>query len=225
LIYNEKIMVVYVMKNFSTEELLDMSDEKLASVIREGNGRALSLLISRYNNYVRQCVSGYFVEDAWKDDLLQEGLIGLWYAAIHFDSCRGASFHTFADRCIRGSVSKLLDSFHAGKHQILREALRASDSLSETSSARGQGESRRMGQSPETIMIQTDETADMKAILFKTVSPFEKRVVSEWLEGYSYGEIAFRLDIPVKSVDNAMQRIRGKIRNRWSSAHIKEEQL
>ena len=74
-------------------------------------------------------------------------------------------------------------------------------------------------------MIQTDETADMKAILFKTVSPFEKRVVSEWLEGYSYGEIAFRLDIPVKSVDNAMQRIRGKIRNRWSSAHIKEEQL
>lgn len=213
------------MKNFSTEQLLGLTDEELTSVIREGNGKALSLLIDRYHHYVRQCISGYFVEDAWRDDLLQEGLIGLWYAAVHFDPQRGASFHTFADRCIRGGISKLLDSFHAGKHQILREALRSSEALPEASSSRGQGESRRMGQSPEAIVIQTDETADMKAILFKTVSPFEKRVVSEWLEGYSYGEIAFHLEISVKSVNNAMQRIRGKIRSRWVSAHIKEEQL
>ncbi len=174
-----------------------LSDEDLCLRATQGDAGADEALILRYGRVVRACARPLFLVGGDSEDLIQEGMLGLLDAIRQFDPQRDASFHTFAEVCVRNRLRSAVRADARSKNQPLNFSV----SLDEA-----EGESP-IPLSPEEMMIDQESRQERLARL----SPFESQVLSLYLTGVSYEDIAQRLQKSAKSVDNAVQRIRRKL--------------
>ena len=195
------------------ENLLELSDEKLVELSMSGNELALEILIERYKGLVRAKAHAYFMAGADADDMIQEGMIGLFKAIKTYDANKDSSFRTFAEICIKGQIVTAVKASNRQKHMPLYSSLSFDRPVYDEDSDKEGYEVMEVdnGQNPEEIYIKEEELQDMRDKIELLLSDFERRVIKLYLSGYSYQQIAKILEKPEKSIDNALQRLKRKL--------------
>ncbi|NLC87360.1 MAG: RNA polymerase sporulation sigma factor SigH [Clostridiaceae bacterium] len=194
------------------DQYKDMKDEDLITIIKSGDKLALEFLIDKYKELVNMKVSKFFMIGAEREDIVQEGLIGLFKAIKCYNEEKQNSFKTFANLCIERQLITAIKSSNRQKHIPLNSYLSLNTTAydeDEDSSILDVFDSHQTEDPLETITKKEYYQAVEKSI-DKLLSGFEKQVLSRYIQGESYIKIAEKLDTPVKSVDNAIQRIRKK---------------
>ena len=198
---------------YTTEKYANLTDEQIISQIKDGDEQALTFLLDKYKDLVNTKVGKYFIIGAEREDIVQEGMIGLYKAIKGFDNCKQNTFKTFANLCIERQLITAIKSSNRQKHMPLNSYLSLNTSAYDDE---GDGtelletfEVNTIEDPLETIMKQESFNEIQNAVQ-KSLSKFEGQVLERYMQGESYEVIAKRLDTPVKSVDNAIQRIRKK---------------
>ena len=191
-----------------------LSDEELISRLREGHEDIRDYLMEKHKNLVRKKARALYLIGGDNDDLIQEGMIGLYKAIRDFDPERGASFHTFADLCISRQLYTAVQASQRQKHQPLNSYVSLSDSDNEeqTSSRASYAANDVRNRNPEELFIARENLEDMEDLIEKKLSRFEREVLRYYLSGMNYSQIADTLGKSSKATDNALQRIKKKIK-------------
>lgn len=192
-----------------------LTDEQLLARIREGDGEAERLLYERYKQLVRSRAHSYFLIGADHEDLVQEGMLGLYKAVCEYDGNKAASFKSFAELCVTRQILSAIKNATRKKHTPLNHYVSLNSSPIEAQSELTLLDTMRsLGVAdPEDVVIGRENFDRMVLYLEKTLSPMERRVLSLYLDGFSYPQIAARIEKPLKSIDNAMQRVKHKLEN------------
>lgn len=182
-----------------------LTDEELIGIYQRGDTQVGEFLINKYKGLVRKKARLYYLEGGDQEDLLQEGMMGLFKAIREYDAGKGASFYTFAGLCINRQMLSAIEAAGRKKHQVLNESL-SLEQLAET------GDTACIGivEEPGSILEKQESANRMLAALKKKLSPMEKEVLGLYLDGLDYLQIADSLGKSGKSIDNALQRIRRK---------------
>ena len=198
---------------YTTEKYANLTDEQIISQIKEGDEQALSFLLDKYKDLVNSKVGKYFIIGAEREDIIQEGMIGLYKAIRGFDHCKQNTFKTFANLCIERQLITAIKSYNRQKHMPLNSYLSlntsAYDNDEDGTELIETFEVDTIEDPLETIM-KKESFDEIQKTMHKSLSKFEEQVLDRYIQGESYEIIAKRLDTPVKSVDNAIQRIRKK---------------
>ena len=189
-----------------------MSDEDLIDVIKSGDSHAQNYLIDKYKEIVNMKVSKYFMIGAEREDIMQEGLIGLYKAIKDFNKDKQNSFKTFANLCIERQLITAIKTSNRQKHMPLNSYLSLNISAYEEDNDSELIEIFETNtiEDPLDTITKKEYFKSVETAIDKNLSKFEKQVLERYLLGESYVSIATRLDAPVKSIDNAIQRIRKK---------------
>ena len=201
---------------------VDVVDEGLVRRARGGDQQAMDQIISRYRGFVRLKASAYFLAGGDSEDLIQEGLIGLFKAVRDYRPEREASFRSFAELCVTRQIITAIKTAARNKHSPLNTYV----SFSNT----------RAGSEQETTLadvlpddpvtdpinqaISTEELTSLVECLGRVLSPLESQVLAMYLEGRSYEEVAERLECNPKSVDNALQRVKRKVETHLNKRNV-----
>ena len=183
-----------------------VSDEELAARARQGDAAAETLLLEKYKPLVRSRARELFLVGGDREDLIQEGMLGLLKAVRSYDPKREASFGTYARVVVSRQIYSALAAAQRQKHQALNQSV-SMEEIEEQQDRLALGTS----DSPEAILLDLENARELREMIFAALSPMEKKVLALYLEGYDYLQIAARMERPVKSIDNALQRIRGKV--------------
>lgn len=199
---------------YTTDKYNNLEDEEIIVEIQNGNEQALTYLLNKYKPLVNNKVGKYFIIGAEKEDIIQEGMIGLYKAIKSFDQEKQNKFKTFANICIERQLITAIKTSNRQKHMPLNSYLSLNTSAYENNDDDSielleTFNSNTIEDPLETIMKQEEYTEVEKAVN-KNLSNFERQVLTRFLNGESYNKIAEKLETPVKSVDNAIQRIRKK---------------
>ena len=190
-----------------------LDDRQLIEKARQGDELALDTLISRYKILASKIARSYFLVGAEYEDVLQEAMIGLYKAYTSYDLKGKTAFSTFAHMCITRSVQSAVKSENRKKNMMLNQRL----SLSNQGAVEANDDDEVMlvlaskDFSPDEKLIHSENLQDIKRKIIKALSVFEQKVLSLYLKGYSYSDIATKLDVSNKSIDNALTRIRKKL--------------
>lgn len=194
---------------------INMSDEELLEVIKKDDTQALDFLICKYKDLVNSKVNKYFIIGAEKEDIVQEGLIGLYKAIKDYNPDKQNSFKSFANLCIERQLITAIKSSNRRKHMPLNSYLSLNMTAYENED--GNNETQVMDvldtniiEDPLDTITKKEYMSSVENIIDSSLSDFEKKVLNRYIQGESYVKIAEKLDTPVKSVDNAIQRIRKK---------------
>lgn len=201
-------------KFFELNESLDtLTDEELIERIQNNDKSALNFLLGKYKELVYMKSSKYFIIGAERDDIFQEGMIGLYKAIQSFKEDKQNSFKTFANMCIERQLITAIKTSNRQKHMPLNSYL----SLNTSSYEEEDGEktllnvlNNKMAEDPLDTLTKKEYYSNVENAIDKSLSDFEKQVLKKFIKGDSYIKIAEDLESPVKSVDNAIQRIRKK---------------
>ena len=189
------------------------SDEELCARSAAGDRQAEEALVKRYNRLVRQITRPYFLAGGDSDDLIQEGMLGLMKAVREFDCSKEASFHTFAEVCIRNRVYSVLRAAAREKHSPLNHSISIETPFFESNSYTAI-DGHEAQENPEDLVIRRENRSHDLLRINQQLSPLEGKVLSLYLDGLTYTQIAQALHKPPKSVENAVQRIRRKAARR-----------
>lgn len=182
-----------------TSKISEYSDEDLCALVAKGCRDAEEELVKRYLRPVRMCARPYFLAGGDSEDLIQEAMFGLLKAIREFDPSHDARFKTFAEVCIRNRIRSAVTNASRSKHAPLN------DSVPFESPMLGSG------LSPEELYISREEEMERLDRLGQQLSALERKVLTLFLLGLSYQEISGQVGRSIKSVDNAVQRIRRKV--------------
>ena len=182
---------------YTTDKYGNLTDEQIISQIKDGDEQALIFLLEKYKDLVNSKVGKYFIIGAEREDIVQEGMIGLFKAIKNFDGEKQNTFKTFANICIERQLITAIKSSNRQKHMPLNSYLSLNTSAYENDDN-------------NTELIETLNNEQIQNTMHKSLSKFEEQVLERFMQGESYEIIAQKLDTPVKSVDNAIQRIRKK---------------
>ena len=189
------------------------NDNELISMIKDGDQKALNFLIHKYKEIVNMKVGKYFIVGAEKEDIIQEGMIGLFKAIKNFNSEKQNSFKTFANLCIERQLITAIKTSNRQKHMPLNSYLSlnmsAYDDADDDTSIYEVFDAN-LVEDPLDTITKKEYYESVESVIEKSLSPFEKQVLAELVNGNSYTVIAEKLNSPVKSIDNAIQRIRKK---------------
>jgi len=200
-------------------EMNILSDEALVAMAQEGSNTAYEFLIGKYRERAKLKARKYYISGADVEDVVQEGMIGIFKAIRDFDREAGKSFLAFLDLCIERQIQTAVSGANREKHRILNESLSLSgdgDRIDERVLAMGGGgfvSGFAAEADPGEIAVKSEAYSDLDRASNIVLSPFERGVWELMLKGCDYREIAARLGRPAKSVDNAIQRIKKKMRN------------
>lgn len=188
-------------------------DEQLLFQIREGNNAALEQLINKYKNFVRSKAKTYFLVGADKEDIVQEGMIGLFKAIRDFKDDKMVSFKSFAEICVTEQIITAIKTATRQKHMPLNSYISLNKPVFEDDGERTLMETINHDtvSDPEMLFISKEELSRIEGKINEALSSFELEVLYLYLQGKSYHDIALSLNKEVKSVDNALQRIKKKI--------------
>ena len=193
----------------------NMSDDELLELINKKDTDALDFLICKYKDLVNSKVNKYFIIGAEKEDIVQEGLIGLYKAIKDYKPDKQNSFKSFANLCIERQLITAIKSSNRQKHMPLNSYLSLNMTAFENED--GNNDTQIVDVLENTVIEEPLDTITKKEyfssvenVIDSSLSDFEKKVLNRYVQGESYVKIAERLDAPVKSVDNAIQRIRKK---------------
>ncbi len=190
-----------------SQKINELTDEDLSLLSKSGNSEAEDILMERYKGYVRKLSHARYLVGGDSDDLIQEGMIGLMKAVRDYDPEKGASFKTFATLCIMRQQTTAIDSAVRKKNEPLNHSISISSEEWE-SAVRMMREQ----QSPEEILVSNESSMELLGHLKDILSPFENEVLELYLQEKGYREIAEELGKTPKTIDNAIQRIRIKVK-------------
>ena len=188
------------------------SDEELLVKIKDGDEKALEQLINNYKEIVNMKVSKYFIVGAEKEDIFQEGMIGLYKAIKSYDSEKQNSFKTFANLCIERQLITAIKTSNRQKHLPLNSYLYLNNNAydDENNISLMDVFNSKTIEDPLDTITKKEYYKLVEDKIEATLSDFEKEVLHSYAKGESYVKIAEKLNTPVKSIDNAIQRIRKK---------------
>ena len=185
----------------------DKDDEFLWQQAAAGDTAAEEELVHRYHRIVKMCARPYFLAGGDSEDLIQEGMLGLLSAVRRYDPKREASFHTFAEQCIKNRLYTAIKSASRSKHTPLNESVSFESPQFDENQARLIGVLR----DPEELVIVRERVNEIIRQVNVSLSKFEYGVLELYLAGLSYSDIAKSINKSPKSIDNAVQRIRKKL--------------
>lgn len=190
-----------------------LSDAEIITIIHEGNAEALDFLITKYQPFVRLKARSYFLMGGDREDIIQEGMIGLYKAIRDFKEDRLSSFKAFAELCITRQIITAIKTATRQKHIPLNTSVSLDRPVFDEESDRTLLDviAGPVLDDPEDLMIHKEDFLRMEEEMNKVLSGLEKQVLALYLEGQSYQEISDGLNRQVKSVDNALQRIKRKL--------------
>ena len=201
----------------------ERSDEQLCAQAACGSRDAAEQLILRYNRIVRACARPYFLAGGDSEDLIQEGMLGLWKAIREYAPQRDASFRTYAETCIRNRLRSAIRAAAGNKHTPLNNYISFETPLFHGFAIHDPcGTDYRRLENPEDTLIGREEVRERMNVLKGQLSGFEAKVLGLYLHGLSCSEIAAEVKRSPKSVDNAVQRIRRKVARHLSSGDVSE---
>lgn len=191
----------------------NMADNELVLLANDGDDVAMEVLISRYKNFVRAKTRSYFLIGADRDDIIQEGMLGLFKAIRDFDGTKNNSFRTFAELCVTRQIITAVKTATRLKHTPLNNYVSFNKPVYEDDTEKTLLEilNNRLELDPEEIIINKEKLEETEEKIKDNLSKFENTVLSLYLQGKNYQEIAIVLEKPAKSIDNALQRIKKKI--------------
>jgi len=191
----------------------DMLDEEIVEAARAGEREAEEYLITKYKNFVRAKARSYFLIGADRDDIVQEGMIGLFKAIRDFRSDKLASFRAFAELCITRQIITAIKTATRQKHIPLNSYISLNKPIYDEESDRTLLDviSGNKITDPEELVISKEEFNDIESKMEQFLSNLEWKVLAAYLDGKSYQEIATELNRHVKSIDNALQRVKRKL--------------
>lgn len=190
-----------------------MTDEKLIENVKQEDQTALNCLIERYNDLVTMKANKFFMVGAEKEDMIQEGMIGLYKAIKSFDFEKQNSFKTFANLCIERQLITAIKTSNRQKHMPLNSYLSLNGAAyedDENDTSLIEIFNSHTVEDPLETITKKEYYKSVEDKIEENLSSFEKQVLHRYVEGESYTTIAQKLDSPVKSIDNAIQRIRKK---------------
>lgn len=194
------------------------SDEELILRLRDGEENITDYIMDKYKNLVKSKAKSMYILGADNDDLIQEGMIGLFKAVRDYDSGRDASFFTFADLCISRQMYTAVQASGRQKHAPLNTYISLYSNVTETGEQGGEEAellnvlASRAELSPEEMVIDKENVESLEKTIERELSSFEKQVLDLYITGMSYVQIAKVLGKDEKATDNALQRIKGKLR-------------
>lgn len=179
----------------------NLSDNELIALHKQGNIKAFEEIFARYTGLVKSICRSYYLLGGDFDDLLQEGFFGLVKAVNTFDEDRQASFKTFAYLCVSANVKTAVKKACSRANMVLTSAVPIHTLIGLQT------------ENLEDEIIQSEGAVELEEKLEKLLSSYERKILKLWLSGLSYGEISIQIGKTVKSVDNAIQRIKKKLAN------------
>ena len=192
----------------------ELDDQYLVALAKQGRADAYDRIVRRYHGFVRLKASSYFLLGGDGDDLLQEGLVGLYKAIRDYRNDRESSFRSFAELCITRQIITAVKTATRNKHTPLNQSI----SFSHTATADGESEPALdemlpgpTAHDPVNQVISSEELHSLVDCLSTALSELESSVLSLYLDGRSYEEMAERLTCDTKTVDNALQRVKRKV--------------
>ena len=202
----------------------ELEDLQLVLKARNGDQLALDALIRRYTGFVRLKASSYFLAGGDSDDLIQEGLIGLYKAVRDFRTDKETSFRSFAELCVTRQIITAIKTATRFKHQPLNQYV----SFSHTPAGQDTDGECTLGdalpgsavQEPSVVVISTEELQSLVGTLGSGLSELESDALRHYLEGSSYEEMAEDLGCDTKTIDNALQRVKRKVLNHQKSREV-----
>jgi RNA polymerase sporulation-specific sigma factor len=202
----------------------ELEDLQLVIKARNGDGGAMDTLIRRYTGFVRLKSSSYFLAGGDSEDLIQEGLIGLYKAVRDFRSDKETSFRSFAELCITRQIITAIKTATRFKHSPLNTYV----SFSQTPAGQESEGDCTLGDAlpgpavdePSVVVISTEELQSLVFCLGTGLSSLESDALRLYLEGSSYEEMAERLEVDTKTIDNALQRVKRKILQHQSGRQV-----
>ena len=190
-----------------------MTDEAIAELARDFDGDAQEYLLNKYKNFVRAKARSYFLIGADREDIVQEGMIGLYKAVRDYRPTRMTSFRAFAELCVTRQIITAIKTATRQKHRPLNSYISLSKPAYDEESDRTMMDviSSAKISNPEDIIIGREDFSSIETKMGKILSPLEMQVLRKYIEGKSYYEVAEELNRSVKSVDNALQRVKNKL--------------
>lgn len=196
---------------FEAEKYMDMTDDKVVELVQLGDNNALNYIINKYNNVVNMKASKFFAVGIEKEDIIQEGLIGLYKATKSYDVEKQNSFKSFANMCIERQLITAVKSANRQKNIPLNSAFSLNTPAyndSETDALEVLAVN--VVEDPLDTIANKEYFFQMESKIDENLSDFERKVLFQYKQGKSYVDIAKEVNSKVKSVDTAIQRIRKK---------------
>lgn len=205
LLKSEKIQVIQQFEQFSDEDLIEQ--------VHQGSTDALDFLITKYRLFVKIKARSYFLIGADKEDIVQEGMIGLYKAIRDFKGDKLSSFRAFAELCITRQIITAIKTATRQKHIPLNSYVSLDKPIYDEDSERTLMDviTSPVTDNPEFLMINREEYSHLEQKMSEVLSELEQQVLARYLEGQSYNEISEELNRHVKSIDNALQRVKRKL--------------
>ena len=213
---------------FDVAPLTELADDELAARFQQGDADALTVLLERYRRFAGVKARGYFLIGADNDDIEQEGMIGLYKAARDFRPDRQASFRAFAELCVTRQVITAVKAATRRKHQPLNQYVSISGVRGGDDAAERNVEDLLEDHyeiDPAEEIVSRERMAAMRQSMADMLSGLEVEVLRLYVEGKSYQEISLHLNRHVKSIDNALQRIKRKLDTHLQQRAAEEEGL
>jgi RNA polymerase sporulation-specific sigma factor len=197
---------------YTKDDLNNKTDNELVASAKKGNEEALECLFNKYKDLVNMKVSKYFIIGAEREDIVQEGLIGLYKAIKNYEDNKQNSFKTFANLCIERQLITAIKTSNRQKHMPLNSSLSLNTPVYENDEDASLMEifNSKIAEDPLDTITKKEYYKIVGNKIDENLSEFEKKVLTRFAAGESYVKIAEKLDSPVKSIDNAIQRIRKK---------------
>lgn len=190
-----------------------MEDEAVVELVHSGNSDALEYLINKYKNFVRAKARSYFLIGADREDIVQEGMIGLYKAIRDYKEDKLSSFKAFAELCITRQIITAIKTATRQKHIPLNSYVSLDKPIYDEESDRTLLDviTGTKVVDPEELIINQEEFDDIEVKMSELLSDLERKVLMLYLDGRSYQEISLDLNRHVKSIDNALQRVKRKL--------------
>jgi RNA polymerase sporulation-specific sigma factor len=202
-----------------------MEDEEVLTYVHSGCKRGMEHLIEKYKPLVRAKARSYFMVGADREDIVQEGMIGLFKAVRDYKDDKSIPFRVFAEMCITRQIITAVKTATRQKHIPLNSYVSLNKKIFDEESDKFLIEviEEVSAANPEELFINKEQFTVIESRVMELLSPFEKEVLAKYLAGVTYQDIAKQLNKPVKSIDNALQRLKKKIEK--SVQEVREEYL
>jgi len=209
------------LQNSHMSALAQESDEEIVKLSKSGDEFATEYLINKYKNFVRVKAKSYFLVGADREDIIQEGMIGLYKAIRDFRADKLSSFRAFAELCITRQIITAIKTATRQKHIPLNSYISLNKPIYDEDSDRTMLDilSGTKITDPEEVFISHELSDDLREKIQENLSELESQVLLSYLEGKSYQEMARELNRHVKSIDNALQRVKRKIEKTLGEEH------
>jgi RNA polymerase sporulation-specific sigma factor len=209
--------------SFNPQGQVQVDDGYLIALAKSGDAIAYDRIVRRYYGFVRLKASSYFLAGGDADDLIQEGLVGLYKAVRDYRTDRESSFRNFAELCITRQIITAVKTATRNKHTPLNQYVSFSASPASAQDGEPTLDEIIPGSpvhDPVNQVISSEELRSLVSCLSTALSELESRVLSLYLDGYSYEQVGERLGCDTKTVDNALQRVKRKVGTHLTSRNV-----